>query len=173
MTGVGVEVSFSAAQGGASSLVVVAPAPGGPAERAGVRPGDVILSIDGQPTSSLSLYAAGNALRHAVVVGGREDGGVRAAYVPEKAGQLMAAPVSHLPAHYPPPPRAGNLLQGAEGSEVVLSVSAGGSGAPRDLRLQRQPILYNPVDSALCSSGGACGAAAAAADRHIYVGMHS
>lgn len=59
MTGVGVEVSFSPKQGGSSSLVVIAPAPGGPAERAGIRPGDEILAIDGQDTSSLSLYAAG------------------------------------------------------------------------------------------------------------------
>lgn len=46
-------------QGSSSSLVVIAPAPGGPADKAGIRPGDEILAIDGTPTSSLSLYAAG------------------------------------------------------------------------------------------------------------------
>jgi C-terminal processing protease CtpA/Prc len=56
---VGVEVSFSSQQGSSSALVVIAPAPGGPAERAGIRPGDEIVAIDGQQTSSLSLYAAG------------------------------------------------------------------------------------------------------------------
>ncbi|EFN57183.1 hypothetical protein CHLNCDRAFT_9114, partial [Chlorella variabilis] len=106
VTGVGVEVSFSSQQGGSSSLVVISPAPGGPAERAGIRPGDQILSIDGQDTSTLSLYAAGN------------------------------------------------LLQGPEGSEVVLRVRPSGGGAPRDLSLTRQPIQFNPVDSALCSTSG-------------------
>lgn len=59
VTGVGVEVSFSPQQGGTSALVVLSPAPGGPADKAGIRPGDTILAIDGTPTSSLSLYAAG------------------------------------------------------------------------------------------------------------------
>ncbi|KAL4425371.1 hypothetical protein ABPG75_009387 [Micractinium tetrahymenae] len=106
VTGVGVEVSFKSAGSGAA-LTVIAPAPGGPAERAGIRPGDEIFAIDGQPTSSLSLYAAGN------------------------------------------------LLQGPEGSEVVLTVKPGnGGGPPRDVRVQRQPIAFNPVDWALCGSSG-------------------
>lgn len=59
VTGVGVEVSFDAAAGAGGPLVVVAPAPGGPADRAGIKPRDQILSIDGQLTGELSLYAAG------------------------------------------------------------------------------------------------------------------
>lgn len=73
VTGVGVEASFrSALQGGGTAgkasttsgsegapLVVIAPAPGGPADKAGIRPGDEIVAIDGQPTSALSLYAIG------------------------------------------------------------------------------------------------------------------
>lgn len=61
VTGVGVEVGFDAAAGADGPLVVVAPAPGGPAERAGIKPRDQILAIDGQPTNTLSLYAAGGA----------------------------------------------------------------------------------------------------------------
>ena len=55
LTGVGVEVSFDAR----GHLVVVAPSSGGPAERAGVKPGDEILEIDGTSTRDLSLYAVG------------------------------------------------------------------------------------------------------------------
>lgn len=63
VTGVGVEVSFKSEAGSGAALTVIAPAPGGPAERAGIRPGDEILAIDGQSTSSLSLYAAGRGER--------------------------------------------------------------------------------------------------------------
>lgn len=37
-------------------LVVVAPFPGGPADKAGLLPGDEIRSIDDQDISALSLY---------------------------------------------------------------------------------------------------------------------
>jgi carboxyl-terminal processing protease len=71
VTGVGLEVAFpaagadGAAPGAPPPLVVIAPARGGPAERAGVRPGDRLLAIDGAPTAELSLYAAGAALQGA------------------------------------------------------------------------------------------------------------
>lgn len=53
VTGIGVEVVD---QG--SSLVVVTPLPGGPAELAGVKAGDLILAIDGKSTEGLSVYEA-------------------------------------------------------------------------------------------------------------------
>jgi len=107
VTGVGVEVSFASDRGASSPLVVIAPAPGGPAEKAGVRPGDEIEAIDGQQTSDLSLYAAGG------------------------------------------------LLQGVDGSEVVLKVKArGDNDSTKDIKLTRQPIQINPVDSAICSTSG-------------------
>lgn len=52
---------------------------------------------------------------------------------------------------------AGNLLQGPEGSQVTLTVRPGGAksgAAAKDFKLTRQPIAFNPVDSALCSSSG-------------------
>ena len=44
---------------------VVTPAPGGPAERAGLKSGDIIAAIDGKPTNGLSLYDAGDMLQGA------------------------------------------------------------------------------------------------------------
>jgi carboxyl-terminal processing protease len=41
---------------------VVTPLPGGPAERAGIRAGDAIISIDSTPTAGLSLYEASDLL---------------------------------------------------------------------------------------------------------------
>jgi len=65
VTGVGLEVGFDTSNGGTASddLVVVAPVMGGPAARAGVAPGDVILAIDGVPTSGMGLYDAARRLQ--------------------------------------------------------------------------------------------------------------
>lgn len=48
------------------------------------------------------------------------------------------------------------MLQGPEGSEVTLTVQPRGSSSSKDVKLARQPIAFNPVDSALCSSGERC-----------------
>lgn len=71
VTGVGLEVSFSpgavTVKGEGSTkknpLLVISPAPGGPAAMAGIKAGDEILQIDGRDTQDMSLYAAGNALQ--------------------------------------------------------------------------------------------------------------
>jgi carboxyl-terminal processing protease len=51
LNGIGVEI----VQSSNHQTVVVAPIDGSPAEQAGVRPGDVILQVDGQPVSGLPL----------------------------------------------------------------------------------------------------------------------
>ncbi|KAG2483375.1 hypothetical protein HYH03_017731 [Edaphochlamys debaryana] len=64
VTGVGVELSLTQGSGQANSqLKVVTPAEGGPSERAGVRPGDVITAVDGKPTAGISLYEASDLLQ--------------------------------------------------------------------------------------------------------------
>ena len=56
--GVGIEVDV---RGG--SIVIVAPLPGGPAERAGAQPGDRIVKIDGKSTEGWTGEEASKALR--------------------------------------------------------------------------------------------------------------
>ena len=69
VVGVGVELDYGA--GGrdgprGDGLRVVSPAEGGPAARAGVLPGDVLLAIDGVPTRDMELNEAAVRLRGAV-----------------------------------------------------------------------------------------------------------
>src|SRR5688572_29645288 len=76
--GIGVEVDFRDGQ-----VIVVAPVEGSPADRAGVRPGDVIVSLDGRPLDSdkpdevvrLMRGQAGTPLRLSILV--RETGVLR------------------------------------------------------------------------------------------------
>lgn len=64
LIGVGLEVGFDVSLGGTSEdLVVVSPVLGGPAGRAGIVPGDVILAIDGVPTKGMGLYDAARRLQ--------------------------------------------------------------------------------------------------------------
>lgn len=61
MTGVGLEITYDGGAG--QDIVVLTPQPGGPADKAGVRAGEVIVSIDGTPTKGLSLYDASDLLQ--------------------------------------------------------------------------------------------------------------
>lgn len=61
VTGVGLEITYDGAAG--SDIVVLTPTPGGPADKAGVKPGDVIVSVDDTPTRGLSLYDVSDLLQ--------------------------------------------------------------------------------------------------------------
>lgn len=64
MTGVGLSIGYPAASDGSpAGLVVISAAPGGPANRAGVSPGDVILGIDNTSTETLTIYDAAQMLQ--------------------------------------------------------------------------------------------------------------
>ncbi|XP_023000490.1 carboxyl-terminal-processing peptidase 2, chloroplastic-like isoform X2 [Cucurbita maxima] len=63
LTGVGLSIGYRTAVDGPAGLVVVSAAPGGPAERAGITSGDVILAIDDITTESMGIYDAAERLQ--------------------------------------------------------------------------------------------------------------
>ncbi|CAL5221069.1 g3193 [Coccomyxa viridis] len=103
VTGVGLEIGFESRDID-SRVVVITPSAGGPAERAGIEPQDVLLAIGDRPLQNVSLY------------------------------------------------EAGDLLQGTEGTEVVLKLQPHGQEDLREVTLKREKIKINPVTSQLCSS---------------------
>ncbi|GAA0166268.1 serine protease [Lithospermum erythrorhizon] len=64
VTGVGLSIGYPTGTNGfASGLVVISASPGGPAERAGVATGDLILAIDGISTENMTIYEAADHLQ--------------------------------------------------------------------------------------------------------------
>jgi carboxyl-terminal processing protease len=57
--GIGAHVNMNRA----GKLLIVSPIPGGPAEAAGIRPGDIILEVDGESIEGLSLLEAVSKIR--------------------------------------------------------------------------------------------------------------
>jgi carboxyl-terminal processing protease len=75
--GVGMQIQPQPDKSGALRIVVLAPFEGTPAFKAGIRPGDVILSVDGKNTENLDSAAVATLLKgpkgtHVSVVMGRE-----------------------------------------------------------------------------------------------------
>ncbi|KAH9681510.1 Carboxyl-terminal-processing peptidase 2 [Citrus sinensis] len=64
LTGVGLSIGYPTASDGSSAgLVVISSMPGGPANRAGILSGDVILAIDDTSTESMGIYDAAERLQ--------------------------------------------------------------------------------------------------------------
>ncbi|MGD0015587.1 MAG: S41 family peptidase, partial [Bryobacteraceae bacterium] len=59
--GVGMQIGVSRPASG--KTIVIAPFPGSPAYRAGIRPGDVVLAVDDKPTEKLSLSEIADLLK--------------------------------------------------------------------------------------------------------------
>ena len=57
--GIGAHVSMNAA----GKVVIIGPIPGSPAEEAGIRPGDIIIEVDGESIEGLSLLEAVSKIR--------------------------------------------------------------------------------------------------------------
>src|SRR5882762_1277093 len=60
--GVGMEIRPQLI-GGAQRIVVVSPFEGTPSFKAGIRPGDIIMAIDGKPTDGMDSLAVANSLK--------------------------------------------------------------------------------------------------------------
>ncbi|KAK6914196.1 PDZ domain 6 [Dillenia turbinata] len=64
LTGVGLSIGYPAlADGSGDGLLVVSATPGGPANRAGILSGDIILAIDDTSTSKMGIYDAADRLQ--------------------------------------------------------------------------------------------------------------
>ncbi len=75
--GVGMSIQPQPDKDGATKIVVLAPFEGTPSYKAGIRPGDVIVSIDGKPTTGMDSAAAASLLKgpkgtHVIVMMSRE-----------------------------------------------------------------------------------------------------
>ncbi len=91
---------------------MVSPSSGGPAERAGLRSGDTLVSIDSTPLAGVSVYEAASLLQG-------PDGSV--------------VNVTYRPSGAPPhaPPKAASLTREPITLRAVSSAVCGGSAAPR------------------------------------------
>ncbi|OQU85938.1 hypothetical protein SORBI_3004G343500 [Sorghum bicolor] len=64
LTGVGLSISYPMAiNGSPSGVAVMTATPGGPAEKAGILPGDIILAIDDRSTEDMDIYDAAERLQ--------------------------------------------------------------------------------------------------------------
>lgn len=63
LTGVGLSIGYPTKDKSTSGLIVVSAAPGGPAYRAGVLSGDLILAIDDKSTENMEIYDAADRLQ--------------------------------------------------------------------------------------------------------------
>jgi carboxyl-terminal processing protease len=61
--GVGMKIQSVPDQGGKLATMVVQPMPGSPAFRAGLRPGDIIVNVDGKPTGGLDTTHVASLLK--------------------------------------------------------------------------------------------------------------
>ncbi|MCF8065747.1 MAG: PDZ domain-containing protein, partial [Desulfarculaceae bacterium] len=132
--------------------LVCLPHPGSPASRAGVKAGDLLISVDRKPVDGLSLVAVGNMVRgpvgSTVVLGlTGPQGGKRQVRVTRRPVDNKAVSLSHKP---------GLLLVRVlrfDGSTVKLLRQALGQARPGekvviDLRSCRGGSLYAGVDAA-------------------------
>ena len=102
---------------------MVTPLPGGPADAAGVRAGDSIVSIDGKPTQGLSLYEASDLLLGEMWAAAHKQGCCNVNCTMRGHWTCTAAHAA--------------VLAGEVGSEVQLTVRHAGKQATDTLTLTR------------------------------------
>jgi C-terminal processing protease CtpA/Prc len=135
---------------------VITPSAGGPAERAGIEPRDMLLAIDDRPMQNISLYEAGDLLQ------GTEGTEVPATYpygFPESQHYhcrlclcltLRVGRVTCTWAYAACLIQA--MKQDSKCPQVVLKLQPHSGKGVREVKLKREKIKINPVTSQLCGS---------------------
>jgi carboxyl-terminal processing protease len=114
-------------------LAVVAPIPGGAADRAGLLPGDVISEIDGK-----WVIAYDPRLELDQMFGDVDEGDKKALAAAKEATDRLAKGISL--------PRALEILNGSEGKSVALSIDRAGVAQPIRLTVAAGPSVMEPVE---------------------------
>lgn len=113
-------------------LAVIAPAPGGPADRAGVRAGDIITEIDGR---WVIAYDPRRDLDHLRAQGTEKNKEYQKAF--KDATKMLTDGITL--------PKALEQITTVEGKQLTLTIQRAGAATPIKVVVEAKPTLVEPV----------------------------